>query len=337
MFERRSLKWPIALGVLMIVTLVVLIVGWILLAVFGAMRETQNAPVYWTVLTIGSLLFVLMLVGVITYLVLTIKAFNLNRRQSNFVDSVTHELKSPIASLKLYLQTISRHNLQESERREFVQYMLDDVERLDSLITHLLVAGNMESRLRQSGAEWFNLADVVQEATRLTLQRNHIEDDSADLELDSCSVFANRIDFEMVVGNLVENALKYGGRPARVRVVLRRDSDIRLTVEDNGEGIPRGQRNRVFGRFVRLGNELERKQKGTGLGLFIVRMLSERLGGTVAVGDSETLGGARFEVRLPATLADVDRKRENGSQSQLNDNTSSDVASSQTQTSTTAT
>ena len=127
----------------MIVVLVVLIVGWVLLAVFGAMRESDSAPVYWTVLTIGSALFILVLVGVVIYLVLTIKVFNLNRRQSNFVDSVTHELKSPIASLKLYLQTLSRRQVTDAEREDFMRFMLDDVERLDVLITHLLAAGNI--------------------------------------------------------------------------------------------------------------------------------------------------------------------------------------------------
>ena len=117
MFERRSLKLPIALGVSMIVMLVALIVGWVLLTVFGALRESDRAPLYWTLLSVGSSVLAAVLVGVVMYLTLSIKAINLNRRQSNFIDSVTHELKSPIASLKLYLQTLSLRQIDEAERR----------------------------------------------------------------------------------------------------------------------------------------------------------------------------------------------------------------------------
>ena len=108
MFERRSLKLPIALGVTMIVMVVALIVGWVLLTVSGALRESNRAALYWTLLSVGASVLAAVLVGVVMYLTLSIKAINLNRRQSNFIDSVTHELKSPIASLKLYLQTLGK-------------------------------------------------------------------------------------------------------------------------------------------------------------------------------------------------------------------------------------
>ena len=107
MFERRSIKWPITLGVVMIVLLVVLTVGWVLLAVFGGQ---------WTWLSIGTTFLAFVLAGVIMYLVVTVKAINLSRRQSNFIDSVTHELKSPIASLKLYVQTLKRRQLSPDEQ-----------------------------------------------------------------------------------------------------------------------------------------------------------------------------------------------------------------------------
>ena len=115
MFERRSLKWPITLGVIMIVLIVALTVGWILLAVSGMLNEKGPAPLYWTLLTVGTTFLVLVLVGVVMYLALSVKEINLNRRQSNFIDAVTHELKSPIASLKLYLQTLHRRQVSAEE------------------------------------------------------------------------------------------------------------------------------------------------------------------------------------------------------------------------------
>lgn len=302
MFERRSLKLPITLGVTMIVTLVVLIVGWILLAVFGAMRESQYAPAYWTVLTIGSALFVLVLVGVVTYLVLSIKAINLHRRQSNFVDSVTHELKSPIASLKLCLQTLRHRTVSDEERETFVGYMLQDVERLDSLISHLLAAGNIDSGSREAGIEIVDLESLIREIGASACQRHGLPEDTVRMQLESCQIATNRIDMDMIIRNLVDNAVKYGGSPPEVQIELTRTGDgTRLLIDDNGEGIPRSQRGRVFGRFVRLGSELERKQKGTGLGLYIVRTLVDRMGGTISVSDS-SLSGARFSLWFPERM-----------------------------------
>ena len=239
--------------------------------------------------------------GVISYLVLTIKAFNLNRRQSNFVDSVTHELKSPIASLKLCLQTLGRHNVSVKERETFFQYMLDDVERLDGLITHLLAAGNIEFRREKADSEIIDLPELITEIATSAMQRHHLPEDAIRLQLAPCRVLANRIDLDMIVRNLVENAIKYGGTPLQSEVSLSLDKNIHLRIDDNGGGIPRGQRNRVFGRFVRLGSELERTQKGTGLGLYIVRTLVDRLGGEVSATESP-LNGARFEVRFPMSL-----------------------------------
>src|SRR5688572_10500285 len=108
MFERRSLKWPITLGVVLFVLLVLITVGWVSLSLIGARAYKGAEPVFWTLLSVGSLFLVLVIVGVAMYLALSVKAIKLSQRQSNFVDSVTHELKSPIASLKLYLQTLNR-------------------------------------------------------------------------------------------------------------------------------------------------------------------------------------------------------------------------------------
>ena len=142
MFERRSLSLPITLGVLMILAIVALTVGWVLMWA-GVFQSYLSVAM----LTIGSTLFLLILLGVITYLTLSIKAINLTRRQSNFIDSVTHELKSPIASLKLYLQTMNKRELSDDEREKFLKFMADDVDRLDGLISHLLDARTMEKNI----------------------------------------------------------------------------------------------------------------------------------------------------------------------------------------------
>ena len=299
MFERSSLKIPITVGVTMIVVLVVLIVGWILLAVLGAMRENQNAPVYWTVLSVGTSLFVLLLAGVIVYLVHSIKSVNLNRRQSNFVDSVTHELKSPLASLKLYLQTLGRRNLSEQEQQDFVKFMLEDVERLDTLITHLLAVGNIDQSSANKENEPVKLDEMVRDVAESVCLRHRVGSDIIQLHLQPCVVQSNRVDLDMILSNLIDNAIKYAGEQPVVSVDLQSNTTFAvLKVADNGPGIPRHMRRKVFGRFVRLGSELEREKPGTGLGLYIVTTLVRSMGGNIDVTDSQ-LGGALFTVTLP--------------------------------------
>lgn len=124
----RPLSMPIILAIVMIVLLIVLTVGWVLLNVFGALQANQYSGLYWALLTIGSLFIIVLVAGTILYLILSIKAINLTRRQSNFIDSVTHELKSPITSMKLYLQTLRRHEVSLDEKADFYRFMLEDLD-----------------------------------------------------------------------------------------------------------------------------------------------------------------------------------------------------------------
>jgi signal transduction histidine kinase len=301
MLERRSLKWPIILGVMMIVLLVALIVGWVLLAVFGAQADRGFAAVYWTLLTIGTLFLVLVLVGVVMYLALSVKAINLNRRQSNFIDSVTHELKSPIASLKLYLQTIHRRQVSPEERDNFVGYMLEDVERLDTLINHLLDAARLDKTPQPSELEQIRLDDLIRSCADEVRQRYRTPNDVIRLALEPSTLTARRVDLNMIFRNLIDNAVKYAGDPPWVEVVSQptAEGSVVTVVRDNGRGVPRQARNKIFRRFSRLGMELERDKPGTGLGLYIVHTLVRRLKGRIFVKDREPGPGSVFEVHLP--------------------------------------
>src|SRR5690606_32695313 len=144
-----------------IVLLVVLIVGWVVLTVVPVVTGEGSAGLYWTLLAVGAVLLAFVLVGVVMYLVLTIQAVNLNQRQSKFIDSVTHELKSPIASLKLYLQTLNRRQLTPEEQHDFYRYMLEDVERLDSLINHLLDAARLERKPQEGEDDDVLLPEIL--------------------------------------------------------------------------------------------------------------------------------------------------------------------------------
>lgn len=311
MFERRSLKLPITLGVTMIILLVLVIVGWILLAVFGALRAAEHAPVYWTLLSVGTIVLALILAGVVTYLVLSIKSVNLNRRQSNFLDSVTHELKSPIASIKLCLQTMNRHPVNPEQVETFHKFMLEDVERLDHLITHLLAAGRIEKKDSFGEDSTFDLEKVLQQFALAATQRYGLEPDCVQFDTEPCLVTTRMVDIDLILRNIVDNALKYGGHPPAVEIWLRSNvkGSIMICVSDNGRGIPPDMRRKIFQRFVRLGSELVREKPGTGLGLYIVRTLVRRLGGKISVHDCEKGEGTLFQLELPGKLRAEDAVR----------------------------
>jgi two-component system phosphate regulon sensor histidine kinase PhoR len=300
MLLRRSTRWPITLGVVLIVLLVVLTVGWVIVSASAALKS-EHSGVYWTLLAIGSTFFALVLVGVVLYLVLSVKAIRLNQRQSNFIDAVTHELKSPIASLKLYLQTLNRHQVTVEQQADFQKFMLEDLERLDDLIDHLLDAARTEHSELAPEAENVSLDELLARSARLACERYHLPEETIQLRLEPTRVHARPADLEIIFRNLLDNALKYSGDKPQIEVETHRDDPAQATVRigDNGPGIPVKLRRKIFGRFVRLGSELERKTAGTGLGLYIVRTLVKRMGGKVQVRNKPDGSGTIFEVVLP--------------------------------------
>ena len=298
--SRRSIRWPITLGVVLIVLVVALTVGWVIVNATAAI-ESPHSTVYWTLLAVGAAVFVLVLVGVVLYLILSIKAIRLNQRQSNFIDAVTHELKSPIASLKLYLQTLDRHQVTPEQRSDFRRFMKEDLERLDQLIDHLLDAARLEHADLADDATDVALDEILTRSAQLTNQRYSLAENTIQLRLQPATVHARAADLEIIFRNLLDNAVKYSGERPQVEIAMHSDGNGRIVTEiaDNGPGIPANLRRKIFGRFVRLGSELERKTAGTGLGLYIVRMLVKRSRGKIQVRSRDRTTGTIFEVQLP--------------------------------------
>ncbi len=304
---RRSLSLPIALGVAMITVVVVLAVGWVVLSLFGALTAERLAVLYWASLPVGATFLLLLLAGVVVYLILSVKAINLSRRQSNFIDSVTHELKSPLASMKLCLQTLSRRQLTAEQQGAFYRFMLDDVERLDRLTSQVLEAARLEGRRGAGPVENVPLAPLLRKCAETVCASYRVPVDVIRWNLHTQTVQAAQADLELIFRNLIDNAVKYAGPEPQVGVVLRAGADGRVVVEisDNGPGIAPRLRRRIFGRFVRLGTELERRKPGTGLGLYIVHTLVRRWGGRIRVKDRVPRPGTVFEVELPGAAADA--------------------------------
>lgn len=292
MSRRRSVGWPITLGVIMMVLLVALMIGWVLLALD-----------YTALLAVGTTFLALVLVGVILYLTIAVKQISLNQRQANFIDSVTHELKSPIASLKLYLQTLSRRSVTEAQQLEFYRFMLEDLNRLDALIDHMLDAARMDRAPHDSDIAEVSLPELLQTCATTVCLRHRLPPETISLDAAPSMVKARPVDLEIIFRNLIDNAVKYSMPEPKVKVESWTNGrgQVITRVSDNGPGIPVALRHKVFGRFVRLGNELERTQVGTGLGLYIVRTLVRRMKGRIHIRGRGTQRGTVFEVELPAS------------------------------------
>ena len=222
------------------------------------------------------------------------------RQERNFLLSVTHELKSPLASAKLYLQTLKQRDLDKEARDRVISRALGDTERLKGLVDNLLLATRIENKNFYPDLQRVNLSDFIEDEVERIAHLLGVENRvKMDLEHD---IFA-RIDesaFSSVIVNLLENAIKYSPGDEKVLISLRQDKDtVRFSVEDNGPGIPPKERTRVFRKFVRLGNEETRQTKGTGLGLFIVKELLAIQGGKIELSNKHKNTGLVASVELP--------------------------------------
>jgi two-component system phosphate regulon sensor histidine kinase PhoR len=270
-----------------------MLIGWIVLQVQAS---------GWGALIVGVVVFALILVGLSFYLFLMIKEVRLNQRQANFVDSVTHELKSPIASLKLYLETLEMRPVSDEQRAKFYRVMDQELERLDHLITQLLEVGRIDAIGEQSDPEDILVESMLRRCGGAACA-HHKRDEAETVayDLQPAVLFARPLVVETVFRNLMDNAIKYAGDPPRVEVSVRVTDRGRVVtrIADNGDGVPPELRKQIFGMFFRAGSELTRRQKGTGLGLYIVSTLVRQMKGRVTVYDRPGQSGSVFEVDLP--------------------------------------
>ena len=290
---RRTLHLPISLSVVLMAFNIALMVVWIVLL----------AQLYWwSALAIGTVVFVLILVGLSFYLALVIKEVRLNQRQANFVDSVTHELKSPIATLRLYLETLQMRTVEETQRSQFYDVMQAELQRLDHLISQLLEVGRLDAIGEQAEVEDVELEPVLRRCAHAACAQHGCVDAKVfSFDVEPAVVRARRLMLEMVFGNLLDNATKYAGAQPAVDVEVRVKDRGRVVtrVSDNGEGVPIELRSKIFNIFVRGGDELERRRSGAGLGLYIVHTLVNKMNGRIGIHDRDEGAGSVFEVELP--------------------------------------
>jgi signal transduction histidine kinase len=298
-------KWlHITIGVGLIVVAVTLTVGWQILGQAEPQLRPGAGTLRWVVYFLGSLLFLLLIGGLVLIVILLVREVRLNERQSNFVSAVTHELKTPVASLKLYLDTLRLRDLDEGRRQEFYLTMEHDLERLHATINNVLNAA-MYTERKVEDPQPVDLARLARRAIELTRRRHQLPVEAIRFEgPETLLLMGNATGLETAVVNLLDNAVKYSKEKVEVEVDLRKNGDgqAHLRVRDSGIGMTRTHLRVVFKRFYRIGSEARRSRPGTGLGLFIVRSVVKGHGGTVMADSPGPDRGSTFTITLPGLL-----------------------------------
>jgi len=294
---RRKTIAFIVLGCLGVGGAVALNIGWVIVS----WKEAG-------LLIAGLILFPLIITGVILNTVFLVREIRRNEQHENFINAVTHELKTPIASVKLHLQTLQQRQVDESKRQEFYQVMVDDCDRLLSTVEQVLRAGRLRAPQQKGGFRPVDLTTILDECLALAQTRYRLTPGELTYKATLTPgarprVLGDEDDLKAVILNLVDNAIKYSGDRVHIGVELAQTSSRSATirVSDSGVGIPVSELGQIFKRFYRIPGAMTSRIKGAGLGLFIVRAVVARHGGTVFAESDGPGQGTTFTVQLPLT------------------------------------
>lgn len=299
--RQRSIIFFITFGVCLVAIAVTLNVSWILL-------PWRQGVIYF----LGLLFFLAIIAGLVLNTIFLVREIRRNEQHDTFINAMTHELKTPVASIRLYLETLQRRDLEPDKRKEFYRIMLDDSDRLLQTIEQVLRAGRAGRSSRLFHRTEVNLGELVSECVDLARVRSHLPAECIRLTkrpsaTDPVLVLGDPDELKGAVMNLIDNAVKYSTDRVEVRIKVERRDPKHATVEvtDQGIGIPATELKHVFKRFYRVPGTVTIKVKGTGLGLFIVRSVIEKHGGKVTVESAGTGKGSTFRVMLPCVPARV--------------------------------
>ena len=306
----RSISFPITLASVSVPASIAMLIGWSVLF-YRRMSESPNVRQELWLLIGGVVSLVLITAVLVMFSILLVRQILEGRRQTSFIDSVTHELKSPLASIRLCLETLARPELSGDQRGQLQSMMLADVERLSTFIDDVLDANRLEHGIGAHDLVEVRVDEVLTHSREVIAGRHHIPADRIQLEVqDGLVLCTDRTALETVMKNLMDNAVKYSEPPAMVHVRAAGDeARVTIEVQDAGIGIAKRDLKRIFERFYRVPDEAVRARRGTGLGLFVVAATVRSLGGTVAARSAGTGKGTSIFVHLPTRDRRADRVR----------------------------
>ena len=292
--RRGTIALSITLGVLIVGGLITFNIAWIIV------NERS-----FLLIVLGLILFGLLVTGVVLNTVFLVREVRRNERQDSFLNAVTHELKTPIASIRLYLETLQRRDVPEAQRQDFYRIMLADSDRLLSTVEQVLKAGELGVRRRHRDRTLLELAPLVADCIDITLQRHHLPADAIQLApipgAVRLHVRAIAEDLRTAVLNILDNAVKYSPSAVHIQcsITIVRYTQVALTVTDTGVGLAPDQLKRIFKRFYRVPGRIAVRIKGTGIGLFLVRSIARQHGGGVSASSPGPNLGTTITLTLP--------------------------------------
>jgi len=289
--RRKSIAFFISLGVGVIIVVLLLYIGWVLLG--------WRNPL---LLFFGVVLVLMVIAGVVLNTTFLVREIRRNAQHDAFINAVTHELKTPVASIRLYLETLQTRAVEEPKRQEFYRTMLNDSDRLLGTIEQILRTGYTGHAKRTLHVSPLDFGRIVEECLARARRLYHVPAEALSYQPGPpVTIQGDEDEVRAAVSNLIDNAVKYAGKDAKVRIETENIEGryVAVRVRDNGPGIPKSELKQVFKRFYRVPGPLATRVKGTGLGLFIVRSVAKRHGGRVWA-ESEGPGrGSTFVLQLP--------------------------------------
>jgi signal transduction histidine kinase len=305
--RQKAIYFFITLGVCLIAAAVALNVSWVIL--------------YWREglkLFFGGILFLVIIAGLVFNTIFLVREIRRNEQHDSFINAVTHELKTPIASIRLYLQTLQRREVGEPQRRQFYELMLLDTDRLLHTVEQVLKAGEAAQKKSAPQRAPVEFDALVRQCMELARTRHHLQPSSLEFRANpswrnsaaaadgaGTWVLGDAEELRTAVSNLLDNAVKYSPDGVHISVELDGGDPKRvvLRVRDQGVGIPEQELKRIFKRFYRVRQRSLSQAKGTGLGLFIVRSIARKHGGRVFAQSSGAGKGTTVTLELPRRAA----------------------------------
>jgi two-component system, OmpR family, sensor histidine kinase SenX3 len=297
--RRGTIVFFVCLGIALVALAVALNVGWIILN----WREG-------VLLFFGIIFFALIIAGMIVNTSFLVREIRRSEQHDSFINAVTHELKTPVASIRLHLETLQRRDLPEAQKQEFYRLMLSDTDRLTETVEQVLRAGRAGDRKAGREKSAVDFRQLVRDCMDAARTRHHLPLEALRYEEAPANGVGVRVlgsdeDLRTAVFNVLDNAIKYSGEHVDVRVRLGMPDEKRivLSVQDRGVGIPPDDMKSIFKRFYRVSHRSLAHVKGTGLGLFIVKSIAQKHGGRVFAESAGEGHGTTITMELPRSLS----------------------------------